>query len=178
MGFMAAGKTTIGRHLARELGMPFVDTDEIIVARSGPIAELFAHGGEPRFREAEYAAVREALAGPLAVIALGGGAVTYPPTQALLAAAALRVYLDISAETLTTRLRRSRTIRPLVGAAPTVEHVRGLLAAREPAYRAADLSVRGPYQSKLAFARGIVAALERHVAAARVPAPGGVEGDA
>lgn len=164
---MAAGKTTIGRHLARELGLHFVDTDEAIVARSGAIADIFARGGERSFREAEYEAVRATLAGPLAVIALGGGALTHPPTQALLARSALRVYLAIPAETLTARLRSSPTVRPLVGPAPTVERVRELLALREPAYRAADLIVGGPHRSKLAFARGIVAALEAYVGPAK-----------
>jgi len=174
---MAAGKTTIGRHLARELDLRFIDTDELIVARSGPIAALFARGGEAAFREAEYAAVGAALAGPLAVIALGGGAVTYPPTQALLAERALRVYLDIPAETLAARLRRSRTIRPLVGPAPTVERVRELLAGREAAYRTADVIVGGSHPSKLAFARHIAATLTAYLAARPVPEPASVEGD-
>lgn len=167
---MAAGKTTVGRHLARELQIPFVDTDDLIVARSGPIAELFARGGETAFREAELEAVREALAGPPSVIALGGGAVTFAPTQALLAERALRVYLEVPAETLTTRLRRSRTVRPLVGPAPTVERVRELLALREPAYRAAEVTVRGPHRSKLAFARDIVRAIQAHLDTPRVAA--------
>lgn len=174
---MAAGKTTVGRHLARELGLPFIDTDELIVARVGPIAELFARCGEAGFRAAEYEAVGAALEGPRAVIALGGGAVTHAPTQALLAASALRVYLDIPPETLAARLRRSRTIRPLVGPEPTVERVRELLALREPAYRAADVIVGGPHPSKLAFARAIVAALEAHVGAARVQAASVVESE-
>ncbi|GAC1313632.1 MAG: hypothetical protein NVSMB21_24920 [Vulcanimicrobiaceae bacterium] len=165
---MAAGKTTIGRHLARELRLPFVDTDDLIVARAGPIPALFERGGEAEFRAAECAAVGEALAGPLAVIALGGGAVTHPPTQALLAGRALRVYLDIPAETLTMRLRRSRTVRPLVGAAPTVERIRELLASREAAYRAAELCVSGPHASKLAFARHIASELAAYVTDARV----------
>lgn len=174
---MAAGKTTVGRHLARELGLPFVDTDDLIVARSGPIADLFARGGEPEFRAAEYDAVQAALGGPLAVIALGGGAVTHPPTQALLARSALRVYLDIPAETLTARLRRSRTVRPLVGPAPTVERVRELLALREPAYRGADVIVCGPHPSKLAFARAIVEAMRAHLGPQRVAASDLVEPD-
>ncbi len=152
---MAAGKTTVGRHLARELGLPFIDTDDLIVAREGPIAALFARVGEVGFRAAECAAVREALDGPLAVIALGGGAITYEPTRALLAARALRVYLDVPVETLVYRLRRSRTVRPLVGTDPTIERVRELLDAREPLYREADLTVRSPQTSKLAYARRI-----------------------
>ena len=168
---MAAGKTTVGRHLARELGLPFVDTDDLIVAREGPIAALFARAGEGGFRAAECAAVREALEGPLAVIALGGGAITYEPTRTLLAARALRVYLDVPVETLVYRLRRSRTVRPLVGAEPTIERVRELLDAREPLYREADLTVRSPQTSKLAYARRIALEIASRNLGARVLGP-------
>lgn len=160
VGFMAAGKTTVGRHLARELGFPFIDTDELIVAREGPIQALFARVGEAGFRAAEFEAVRAVLDGPLAVIALGGGAVTHAPTQALLAARALRVYLDVPVETLVARLRRSRTVRPLVGREPTAERVRELLDLREPLYREADLVVRSRHTSKLAYARAIAHAID------------------
>ena len=166
---MAAGKTTVGRHLARELGLPFVDTDDLIVAREGPIAPLFARVGEAGFRAAECAAVCEALDGPLAVIALGGGAITHEPTRALLAARALRVYLDVPVETLVERLRRSRTVRPLVGAEPTIERVRALLDAREPLYREADLTVRSPQTSKLAYARRIAYEIAARTPGASTP---------
>ncbi len=156
---MAAGKTTVGRHLARELGLTFVDTDDLIFAREGAIADLFARVGEAGFREAELAAVRAALDGPVCVIALGGGAVTYAPTHALLAERALRVYLDVPVETLVARLRRSRTVRPIVGREPTVERVRELLDLREPLYRQADLVVRNRHTSKLAYARTIARAI-------------------
>lgn len=168
---MAAGKTTVGRHLARELGLPFVDTDDLIVAREGPIPALFERAGEAGFRAAELAAVREALDGPLAVIALGGGAVTYAPTRDLLAARALRVYLDVPVETLVARLRRSRTLRPLVGREPTVERVRELLDAREPLYRQADLAVRNAHASKLAYARAIARAIREDAGLASLARP-------
>ncbi len=163
---MAAGKTTVGRHLARELGIPFVDTDDLIVAREGSIPALFERVGEAGFRTAELAAVREALDGPIAVIALGGGAVTHAPTRALLAARAMRIYLDVPIETLVARLRRSRTVRPLVGREPTVERVRELLDAREPLYREADLAVRSAHTSKLAYARTIARAIRERGAVA------------
>jgi shikimate kinase len=159
---MAAGKSTIGRELARELGVGFVDTDDLIVARNGPVAELFARAGEAGFRAAELEAVREALAQPPGVIALGGGAVTYAPTRALLAERALRVYLDISVDTLVVRLRRSRTVRPLVGPNPSPERVRELLDVREPFYREADIVVSGPRRSNRAFAREIAERLASH----------------
>ena len=152
---MAAGKTTIGRHLARELALPFVDTDELIVAAHGPIPVLFAARGETGFRAAECEAVVAALAGEPAVIALGGGAMTYPQTRDAVRGGAISVYLEISAEDLVARLRRSPTIRPLVGPEPTIERVRELLAEREPLYRAADITVPGPRATRAAYARAI-----------------------
>jgi shikimate kinase len=159
---MAAGKTTIGRHLARELGVAFVDTDDTIAEAHGPIAELFAARGEAGFRAAELEAVRAALAGPPCVIALGGGAVTHAPTRELLSARALRVYLEIPVDAIVERLKRSRTIRPLVGERPTAERVRELLAPREPIYLESEIVVRGPHRSKRAFALEIAARLREH----------------
>jgi shikimate kinase len=159
---MAAGKTTIGMLLAAELGVPFVDTDALVIARHGPIAEIFAHGGEPAFRALECEAVREALDGPRSVIALGGGAVMHEPTRALLAARALRVYLELPAEVLLGRLTRSRAVRPVVGRAPTLERVRELMAAREPLYRESELVVPGPRRSRAAYAREIARRVREH----------------
>ncbi len=159
IGFMAAGKTTVGRHLARELGVAFVDSDAAVVARHGPIADIFRRSGEAGFRTLEYDVVREVLRTPPGVLALGGGAVTHPPTRALLAAHALRVYLDMPAETLAARLRRSPTVRPLFGATPTLEQVRALLAEREPLYREADLVLKGPRRTQAEFAREIAVRL-------------------
>ena len=80
IGFMGAGKSTLGRELARLTHRPFVDTDEEIEKRFGPIGELFERG-EPEFRRIEEQVVAEALAGPTAVIALGGGAVLSEATR-------------------------------------------------------------------------------------------------
>ncbi len=157
---MAAGKTSIGKHLARELGVAFVDTDDLLVARHGPISELFARAGEAGFRAAEYEVVLEALAAPPGVIALGGGAVTHAPTRTVLGERALRVYLDVPVDALLARLRRSRNVRPLVGREPDPEAVRALLLAREPAYLESDIVVRGPRRSKRAFALEIAARLQ------------------
>jgi shikimate kinase len=167
---MAAGKSTIGRRLARLLDASFVDTDEAIVARHGPIPQLFSERGEAAFRALEFEAVRDALEGPPGVLALGGGALTHAPTRALLAERALRVYLDIPADELVRRLQRSRAIRPVAGAQPSVERVRELLSARLPFYLESDLIVRGPHGSRLAFAREIAARLRATGAWPNAPA--------
>jgi shikimate kinase len=162
VGFMAAGKTTIGRHLALELGLPFIDTDELIVAAHGPIPDLFAARGEAGFRAAECDAVAAALAGEPAVLALGGGAMTYAPTREAVRAGAVSVYLEIAPEELVRRLRRSRVVRPLIGPEPTLERVRELLAAREPLYRLADVTVAGPHPTRTAYARAIASRLREY----------------
>lgn len=75
VGFMGAGKTTVGRILAEKLGRPFIDSDLAIEQRLGrPIREVFATEGEAAFREIEHQTIRELACGPEAVIALGGGA--------------------------------------------------------------------------------------------------------
>lgn len=142
IGFMAAGKTTVGRRLARDLGRRFVDTDDLVVAACGrPVAAIFAEEGEDGFRRYEFEAAREALSGTAAVVALGGGALTHPPTRDLLALQAVRVYLELELQEIMMRLRRARTIRPLAGPRPTLARIEALLAARTPLYREAEITV-------------------------------------
>jgi shikimate kinase len=144
IGLMGAGKSTIGRRLARELAMPFIDSDQLIVAAAKrSIGEIFAEEGEAGFRVREFAVLRDALCGSPAVVAVGGGAVTHPPTRELIATAAVRVYVHVEPRAAVARLRRTRTVRPLVGRRPTVERVRSLLEQREALYREAEITVSG-----------------------------------
>jgi 3-dehydroquinate synthetase len=110
IGFMGAGKTTLGRELARLTHRPFVDTDEEIEKRFGPIRELFERG-EPEFRRIEEQVVAEALAGPTAVIALGGGAVLSDATRKRLRRTAFVAWVTIDVDTAWSRVRDSG--RPL-----------------------------------------------------------------
>ncbi len=110
IGFMGAGKSTIGRDLAGRTARPFVDTDEEIEKRFGPIGELFERG-EPEFRRIEEQIVAEALAGPTAVIALGGGAVLSEASRRRLRRAAFVAWVTVDVETAWSRVSGSG--RPL-----------------------------------------------------------------
>jgi len=110
IGFMGAGKSTLGRKLARLTHRPFADTDEEIEKRFGPIGELFERG-EPEFRRVEEQIVAEALAGPRSVIALGGGAVLSETTRKRLRRTAFVVWVTVDVDAAWSRVRDSG--RPL-----------------------------------------------------------------
>jgi shikimate kinase len=129
VGFMGAGKSTVGRLLAAKLGLPFTDSDQVIEGRAGkPIQRIFADEGEPVFRELEHSVVADLLAGPDAVLALGGGAAGHPSTRALLAAVPV-VYLHVGYAEALTRVGGD-TGRPML-ARPDVE---ALHAERQVVY--------------------------------------------
>lgn len=142
VGFMASGKTTIGRKLARTLGWLFVDTDTLIVREHGPIRSVFQNEGEAAFRRYERRAVRAALdrSAPH-VIALGGGALTQADNRSLLEHRAHRIFIQISPEQVFARVNRSRETRPMLGPAPTLERIKELYGERMADYAAADLLV-------------------------------------
>lgn len=110
IGPMGAGKTRIGRRVAKALDVPFLDTDKIVVAEHGPIPEIFETRGEAAFREFEREAVAEALT-EQAVISLGGGAVLDPTTRDALSTATV-VLLTVTAEAVAARINTSK--RPLL----------------------------------------------------------------
>ena len=113
VGFMGAGKTTVGRIIAERLGQPFVDSDVLIEQRLGrSIRDIFNTQGEDYFRELEHATVADLVRGPEAVIALGGGAVTDPRTRAVLRNARV-VYLRVSYDKAISRIRGDG-FRPLL----------------------------------------------------------------
>jgi shikimate kinase len=86
LGFMGAGKTTVGNLLAARLGLPFIDSDQVIEKRAGrPVRQIFAEDGEPAFRALEHQVIAELLDGPAVVLALGGGAAEHADTRDLLA---------------------------------------------------------------------------------------------
>jgi shikimate kinase len=137
VGFMGAGKTTVGRLLAGRLGLPFVDSDQLIEQRQGrTIREIFAADGEPAFRELEHRTVAELVRGPDTVLALGGGAVVDPRTRAELRAVPV-VYLKVGYRQAIQRVGGDGK-RPMLARADLAD----LFAARVAVYQeVATLSV-------------------------------------
>jgi len=118
VGFMGAGKSTVGRALSRRLGLPFEDLDDRIQQREGKtIEQIFRESGEIEFRKAETAALRELLGelgSSLRVVALGGGTFVEPGNAALIEEAEARsVFLDAPVEELLRRCVEEKTERPL-----------------------------------------------------------------
>jgi shikimate kinase len=137
VGFMGAGKTTVGRLLAAELGVPFTDSDLVIEERAGkPIRQIFADDGEPAFRQLEHEVIASLLGGPSRVLALGGGAAGHAGTRGILTGVPV-VYLRVSYAEAMNRVGGDRG-RPML-ARPDIERV---YAERDPLYaEAATLTV-------------------------------------
>ncbi len=113
---MGSGKSTIGRMLAEELGMNFVDTDEELVERTGvAISVIFDTEGEKGFRQREAKLISELSALEGSVIATGGGAVLLPENRSCLRESGLVVYLQADIEVLYERTKNSKTRPLLVG---------------------------------------------------------------
>lgn len=140
VGFMAAGKSRIGRRLARSLGWTFLDLDTAIAEHEGqPVADLIVERGEAYFRERETAALERCGAVDQAVIATGGGVFTLERNRRLIAELGTSVWLDPPWEALRRRAQQSHKRRPLF---ESPDQARALYESRLESYRQADLRVR------------------------------------
>lgn len=155
VGFMGAGKSTVGPLLARRLGWEFVDLDQEIEAEAGrPVSEIFAREGEAGFRARERAAAERVSARPRLVVAAGGGAFAAEETRAALCRGALTVWLRCDLEVLLSRIPRDGS-RPLAGSRATIT---ALFRGREPSYALADVTVDTTRASPDEAARAIAEA--------------------
>ncbi len=140
-GPSGAGKSATGKILADALALPFVDVDAVIEQMTGDsIAVLIRARGEPFFRDLETAAVKSAVSGPEAVVALGGGALLREANRALVEASGQVVLLDADVSTLVARLARDQTERPLL-AGDLEAKLSALLAQRQEHYASFSLRV-------------------------------------
>ena len=141
LGYRGSGKTTIGRLLAQQMNLPFVDTDDLIIAMADrSIREIFEQKGESYFRDLESLAVQDACDRE-AIIALGGGAILRESNRKRLTASShRRIYLRCEAQALHDRIHadpRTAANRPsLTHLGGGIEEIRSLLLIREPLYRA------------------------------------------
>ncbi|MBU6259578.1 MAG: shikimate kinase [Burkholderiales bacterium] len=130
-----SGKSTVGRHLARQLGLRFVDSDTEIEHRIGmPIRDFFAAQGEEAFRDLEQDVIEELVGGAPMVLATGGGAVLRPSNRQALHAQSHVFYLRNTPEELHRRLRHD-THRPLLQVEDPLHRLRELFRDRDPLYR-------------------------------------------
>jgi shikimate kinase len=142
VGFMASGKSTVGRALASELGWPFIDIDASIESEEGiPISQIFVDRGEAAFRDLETEAIRKCVesieAGNPSVVALGGGAFVQPRNWDLIENNGVTVWLDCPLDTIRQRLGDDTT-RPLAANRAGLSQ---LFEDRRPLYSRADYRV-------------------------------------
>jgi shikimate kinase len=160
VGMMGAGKSTVGRLLARRLKLRFLDCDHEIERRCGvKIPLVFEIEGEPGFRAREAEALAELTALKGVVLATGGGAVLSPENRRRLAEHGTVIYLRARPEDLYTRVRHDRN-RPLLATADPLRRLRELHAERDPLYASiADVVIDTGRQTVQALARDLVARL-------------------
>ena len=142
VGLMGAGKTSIGKRLARALGAAFADSDDEIVTAAGlSIPDIFALYGEPRFRELERRVVSRMLVQPPMILALGGGAFISSETRDRIKERGLSVWLRADLETLLARTLRKKGTRPLLAQGDPRDILARLMVERYPIYELADYTV-------------------------------------
>jgi shikimate kinase len=165
VGMMGAGKTTVGRALAHRMQMRFVDTDKILVERTGvPVATVFEIEGEEGFRRRESSILAESASGDGCVVATGGGVVLSEENRRVMRENGTVIYLRARVADLWERTRHDTT-RPLLATPDPRATLARLLEERDALYReAAHLVVETGVQSASALAGRVMAALREHAA--------------
>jgi len=165
IGLMGAGKSSVGRRLAKCLDLPFSDADqEIEKAADCAIEEIFARHGEAAFRAGERRVIARLLDGPPQVLATGGGAFMDSETRTAISEKGISIWLRAELAVLLERVLR-RNHRPLLKQGDPEQILLQLMAERDPVYGLADLTVssnQGPHENVV---EDIVEALQRHLAA-------------
>ncbi len=163
VGLMGVGKSTVGRRLAKRLGVSFVDSDSAIEDASGlPAAEVFERYGERDFRDGERRLVARLMDGEVRVIATGGGAYVDPRTRELLNQRAITVWLDAPVDILAERTSRRDTRVQLRTGDPKAVLER-LSRERRPSYEEAHIHVKSGDGAHRDVVDAIISELESYL---------------
>ncbi len=163
VGLPGAGKSTVGPLVAAALGRPFLDFDRELAVRGGQaVADLFAAGGERRFRNMEIALTHELAHAPPMVLAPGGGWITNPGVVARLRPPGVLVYLQLRPDTALARLRTDAVVRPLLQGTDPAARLTALWEQRHPLYGTADLLLDVENLSPQEVAESVVALARDH----------------
>lgn len=164
VGLMGVGKSTVGRRLAKRLGLPFIDSDSEIEETVGlPWGELFERYGEQDYRDGERRLVARLIDGQVRVIATGGGVFVDPRTRELLKERTVTVWLDAPVDVLAERTGR-RDTRPLLKNGDRKATLERLAQIERQAYAEADIHVKSGEGAHREVVEAIVEALENHLA--------------
>lgn len=162
VGLMGVGKSTVGRRLARRLGLPFADGDIEIEAAAGmTVSDIFSRLGEAEFRAGEARVMKRLLEAPRMVLATGGGAILNGKTREALKARAVTVWMRADLETVAERVQR-RDTRPLLRGRDPLEALTAMAEARYPYYAMADVTVDVARGAHAEAVEAIVKALAAH----------------
>jgi shikimate kinase len=163
VGLMGVGKSTVGRRLARRLGLPFVDSDSEIEDAVGlPAGELFERYGEADYRDGERRLVARLIDGRVRVISTGGGVFVDPGTRALLNERAITVWLDAPIDVLAQRTAR-RDTRPLLRNCDPKGTLERLAKIEREAYAEAHIHVKSADGAHKDVVEAIVRELEANL---------------
>jgi shikimate kinase len=166
VGLMGVGKSTVGRRLARRLGLPFIDSDSEIEETVGlPWGELFERYGEEDYRDGERRLVARLVDGQIRVIATGGGVFVDPRTRSLLNERTITVWLDAPVDVLAERTAR-RDTRPLLKNGDPKDTLERLAQSERQAYAEAHIHVKSGNGAHREVVEDIVRAIEQHLARA------------
>lgn len=162
VGLMGAGKSTVGRKLAKALELPFVDSDEAIEEAAGcSISDIFVMHGEPAFRDLERKVIARLLTGEMLVLATGGGAWMQEAVRDIIRQHAVTVWLKADIDVLLERVSK-RNHRPILEKGDKRSILTTLMDERYPVYAEADITIDSNRGSQEAIVKRIHTALKQH----------------
>lgn len=148
VGYMGSGKSTLGRHLAHQTGMSFIDLDKYIEERNcRSVSQIFALEGETAFREKEHKALLEISEFDNIVVATGGGAPCFFDNMDRMNQTGITLFLDIETQVIAKRLTSSKTERPLIkgkSRQELIDFIHKNLEIRRPFYEKSHFRITGP----------------------------------